>query len=329
MFAGIDLGATAKIFARAVATWNQSDCTATGTHCALMFAADPVCTGNTGVTASTGTVQHGITIDKSGASGGIQGGVISASNITTSVNGRQTWQSTAAYSNGSGCTGPLPASPNPFTAAYTRSIPSTWPIDYSKIYPACSPTATSSLFGSVTCDTNGFPSYCTLSQESTAATDTISSSAPSNAVICDAGTGTVSNPATWNGKIVQGNGASDTYIAGTVNISLPSNNDLSPAAGNALLAYAAACNNSTPAPTTCASSTTTSPAVDISFNGNGSVNGDIFAPAGTIDSHLGGNPTATTFLEGWDVVYNADGDVTGQGPLINYADQFFSDFLIQ
>ena len=333
-FAGIDLGMNPTITARAVATWNQTDCAVSGTHCAFMFAADPVCTSNTGVTGTlrngTGTIQHGVTVAKNGSSGGVNGGVISASNITTDVNGNQTWQSTAAYSNASNCSGPSPSSPSPFLAAYTRPILSSWPIDYSKIYPACNPTGTSTLFGSVSCDTNNFPNYCTPSQESTAATDTISASAPSNAIICDAGSGTHSNPATWNGTIVQSNGgATDTYIAGVVDFSLPSNTTLSPASGNDLLAYAADCNASTPAPTTCNSSSTTSPAVDITSNGNATVTGDVFAPAGVIDSHLGGNPTMTAFLEGWDVVYNVDGNVYGEGPTISSADQVFSDYLTQ
>lgn len=329
-FAGISLAAQPNIAARAVATWAQTDCSVTGARCAFMFAADPVCNSDTGVSGyvknKTSTIQHGITIGKNGTGAGItlNGAVVSASNITTSVDGNPSFNTLATYSNGTGCTGPSPSSPSPYSGAFTRAVSSQYPIDYSKIYSACG--TTSSLFGSVGC-TNGFPSYCTVT--STAATYTISSTT-TNAIYCDAGSGTTSDPSTWNGTIVQNQSGNASYIAGTVKISLPTNSTMGPAANNYLLAYAASCNASTPPPTNCnASPTTTSPAVDISSSGNATISGDVFAPAGTIDSHLAGNPNITGFLEGWDVVYNADGTATGGGPTVDSSDQFLYDMLTE
>lgn len=339
MFAGIDLGSSPNISGRAVATWAQQDCGAAGSNCAFMFAADPVCSGNTGVTGQFGngngttTFSHGISVAKTGTGNtpGIKGGVISASNITTSVNGNQNWPSVATYSKGPGCTF---SGTNPFSATYMRTVSSAFPIDYSKIFPAC--PGTSSLFGPVTCDGAGYPNYCTPSAEwlNGTTTETISSTT-SNDIYCDAGTGNKADPSTWNGTIVQNASGAATYVAGTVQFNIPTNSSVQPAnppsaPGNNLLAYAAACNASNPAPTTCNSSpTTTSPAVSFTSSGNATVTGDIFAPAGTVYSSLGGTPTFTGFLEGWDIVYNANGTTVGQGPAITPEDQFFADYLTQ
>jgi hypothetical protein len=340
-FAGLDLGSSPNISARAVATWAKQDCGVAAGDCAFMFAADPVCSGDTGVTGQFGTgnqtttFAHGISVSKSGAgnSPGIQGGVISASNITTSVNGGQSWPGAATYSSGSGCgfTGR-----DPFAATYQRVVSSAWPIDYSKIYPAC--PGTSTLFGSVSCDSSGFPSYCSQSLESYATSETISSTT-ANAIYCDSGSGSAtsalnSDPSKWTGTIVQNGSGSATYVAGTVQLNIPTNSTVQPAtpssaAGNRLLVYAAACNASTPSPPiTCNSSqTTTNPAVSFGSSGNANVIGDVFAPAGTIESSLGGTPTFTGFLEGWDVVYNANGTTIGQGPPITPGDVFIQDYL--
>jgi hypothetical protein len=327
-----------NISARAVASWLMTNCAVSGSSCAFMFAADNVCSGNTGVNSfinnQTTTIPHGVTVAQNGTSGALSGSIISASNITTSVNGGATFPTTlAAYSNGTGCTGPSPSSPSPYEAAFQRSITNSFPIDYRQIYSACG--TTSIKFGAVTCDSNGFPNYCTPSTESASSTAVTLTTATSNAIYCAAGTGTKSDPSTWNGTInvnVTTN-ASATYIAGIVNLNPPTGVSLTPASGNRLLVYGAECNNSSPLPTTCPTThtVTSAAAISLSANGNGSttISGDFFAPAGVIDSHISGNPNLTGFLEGWDVVYNANGTVTGDGPSVNSSDQFVGDYLTQ
>jgi hypothetical protein len=339
-FAGIALGSGPNISARAVATWARKDCSSAGNRCGFIFAADPVCSGDTNVQGIMGngqpsTIPHGVTIQKNGQgnAAGVSGGIISNANITTQVNAGQTFPNAqATWSNASGCSGPSPSSPSPYAAAYTAAPFVGWPLDYTQVYTSC--PGTSTTFGSVSC-TGGFPSYCTNTYSGSTAT--VELTAPvTNAVYCNAGTGTTTDPSTWNGTFkVDPPGQSTTYdatyIAGTVNFNpIPTNSTFGPAANNTLLAYAAACNNSTPAPTTCNSSPkTTAPAVDLTSTGNATISGDIFAPGGVIDSHLGGNPTITTFLEGWDVVYNADGTALGGGPSIDNVNEFLYDFLIQ
>lgn len=344
-FAGISLGSGPSISAHATASWKIQDCTSAGSDCAFAYAADNVCSGNTGVTSSAGTTQHGITISKSGTgnNGGVSitGDVVSASNITLNVNGNPQFTGSAAYSNATGC---LPSSPSslapPFANAYKEAIKTEYPIDYRTIYPAC--PGRSSLFGPVTCvqDPNNssvsFPSYCTAADDSTSSALTLSS-VNNNDVYCDAGSGTTTDPSTWNGTITvtaggQGGTLNATYLAGAVNLQIPSNTtNVGPAAGNKLLAYGAECNATTPPLSFCpaTATATTTPAISITTTGNSGISGDFFAPGGVIDAAMGGNPTLTGFLEGWDVVYNAHGTVIGEGPPVNNLVQFVGDYLIQ
>ena len=349
-FAGISLGSGPSISARAVASWVIRDCSTASQSCAFAFAADPVCSNNTAVNdvGNNGPFNHGITISKTGTGSGtaIIGDVISASSITATNNGNPTYSSTAVYpltDGTSSCVGansPTPAKTKPFTAVVNRAVSSAWPVDYTKIYTKCGVTST--VFGAVTCVTDPnnaalkFPSYCTAADDQTGTAAVTLSSVTTNNVYCDAGTGTPSDPNTWNGTFnVTAGGAGitedATYIAGTVDLNIPSNTTLAPAGnGGGALAYAAACNNSNPAPTTCKSTPATSlPAVYFTSNGNATLKGDVFAPAGVIDSQLGGTPTITGFLEGWDVVYQANGTVVGQGPQNDSTGHFIADYLVQ
>ena len=348
-FAGISLGSGPSISARAVASWAIRDCATASQNCAFAYAADNVCSANTGVNdvGNNGPFNHGITISKTGTGNGpaIIGDIISASEITATNNGNPSYTSTAVYpltESSVSCVGtnsPTPAKPKPFTSVVNRAVQSKWAIDYSAIYPAC--PGTSTLFGTVKCvsDPNksgvSFPSYCTAADDSTSSTTVTLSSVNANNIYCDAGTGTTTDPSTWNGSLnitAGGAGVTDDarYITGTVDFNVPSNTTLGPAAGNVMIAYAAACNNSTPLPTTCKSSPATSlPAVYFTSNGNATLKGDVFAPAGVIDSQLGGTPTITGFLQGWDVVYQANGTVVGQGPLNDANGNFIADYLVQ
>jgi hypothetical protein len=340
-FAGIVLGSNPNISARAVATWARNDCGAAGSHCGFIFAGDNICSGTTNVTGAVGnqnaTINHGVTIAKNGTGSGIniQGGINSNSSITTSVNGNQIFTASAVWSGVSGCSGPSPSSPSPYSSASYGTFPP-WPLNYAQIYPACV------IGGTPSCKGDGFPPYCTI--DSTSSTPVTITTPVTNAVYCDAGSGpnvNPSDPSTWNGTLnisTTSQGTYDaTYIAGTVNINIATGSTFGPAANvstvpdNNLLAYATACNASSPLPTTCTASspTTTSPAVTLNSNGNATITGDIFAPVGVIDSALGGTPSMTTFLEGWDVVYNADGTVYGGGPALDSSGQFLYDYLTQ
>lgn len=341
-FAGISLGSGPSISARATASWKIQDCTSAGSNCAFAYAADNVCSGNTGVTASIGNnktavIGHGITFDGNGASQSVIGDVVSASNLDTStINKNNTWASVGAYSSGTNCTGPTPGTPSPpFTTVDQGYVKSKFPIDYRTIYGSC--PSTSSLFNSVTCDTANYPSYCTPAYEGLASVTSISN----GSIYCNAGTGNPSDPTTWNGVTsvapVSKGTFDATFIAGQVTFSLPNGTTISPPPGDQLLAYAADCNDSTPSfPATCPASVTSgiqAPAITLATNANGSggttITGDLFAPAGLIDSNLGGTPTLTGFLEGWDIVYNVNGTVTGQGPPVNNQGYFVGDYLIQ
>jgi hypothetical protein len=323
-----------SISARAVASWQQQDCTAAGSSCAFIYAGDNICSGTTGVTDTIngGTVNHGISISKSGTgnSPGIKGDVISASDITTNTNGNPTFGA-AVFSNGTGCQSlptspppPTPTSPSPYSAMYQRAVSTQLPIDYRLIYSACGTVSTK--FGNVKC-INGYPSYCTLADEGISSITTLDS----NAVYCNAGTSTTpGDPSTWNGTTSYSGSGNATFIAGEVDLTI-GNSSLAPAANNQLLAYAAECNASSPTPSTCSSAgtATTKPAVTLTYGGNGTVSGDIFAPAGVIDTGGAGTPTVTGFLEGWDVVYNAKGTAVGQGPAVTSTATFIGDTLIQ
>jgi hypothetical protein len=335
VFAGIALGSGPSISARAVASWRLQDCSVAGSNCAFIYAGDNVCSGNTGVTDTLngGTINHGITIAKSGTgnSQAITGDVISASSITTDVNGNPHF-GVAVYSDATGCgsystrgNAPTPNSPNPYSNMYPRAVTSLFPIDYRLIYAACG--ATSTKFGVVQCDPNThYPTYCTQVGVSTVSVVT------TNAIYCNAGSsGTPGDPSTWNGTINVSSGGNATFIAGTVDISI-GNSTLGPAAGNQLLAYGAECNASTTPPATCpttGATTTTSPAIALTYGGNGTVTGDLFAPAGVIDTGGAGTPSITGFLEGWDIVYNARGTATGEGPPVTNDANFTGDYLIQ
>jgi hypothetical protein len=349
LFAGIALTSPPAISARAVAAWFGAECTSGGSGCAFAYAADNVCGSTTGVSGLGGTqstpnsptpIDNGVTINKSGVGSGVAvtGDVISASNITTYTNGNQgNWPSVARYPgivNGTstGCTGPAPTNPSPYSSAVNnQSVASSYPVDYRNIYSACGNTSTKFLPSPVTCS-GGFPEYCSV--DITGTTPYTVGTYVANAIYCDAGSSSnTGDPSTWNGTINVAPQGNATYIAGTVNISFASNSNVGPASGTYgtnLLAYGADCNASRP--TTCPigqTTTTTSPAVNLTGSGTGSITGDFFAPAGVIDDSLSGNAPLTGFLEGWDAVYNANGTVTGQGPPVSSTATFLPDWLAQ
>jgi Flp pilus assembly protein TadG len=295
-FFGKLLGVTsADVSATSVAaeTAGESTCTTPGNGCYAIFAMDTSCTGNP-VNFGGGTT--------------INGGV--NSNGSLNVNGGGSHFGDVTYGNGSGCT-MRPSTWNiqgsTFASGPTAEAPiTTWPVNYAVDFPSCT--------GAACTGPSGTPSFCTKS--TTAASETLQTYTPatmsSGNIYCDVGSGTASNPTTWNGSItIEGGPVEDSFVAGTLTIE---GGTTLTACGYSASGYAVSgCSSSVPAPSTTnyplfyAVGTGTS--INDSAGGN-SFTGDSFAPNGTID--LGGG-TWTTFAEGFDVTAPGGG-FTGDGP---------------
>jgi Flp pilus assembly protein TadG len=257
----------------AQATAASTTCSTAGNGCYAISAMDSNCSNN-GVSFSGGGYN-------------IQGGVHSNGSINTGGGGSAYGPTT--YGNGSGCT-KTTGGGDTFTAGPTQQAPiTTWPINYATSYPKCTTTCTGP---------NGTPSYCTLA---TASNYTFSYSAPPLAgnIYCAYGTGTPSDPSTYNGTITFGGGGypnapiAASYIAGTVSagnggIDLQAYNWPT----NQLLFYAA------------------TGSVTVGGGGN-NWDGDFFVPKGSITVAAGSQTTG--FLEAQDVAFTSGG-ITGDGP---------------
>ena len=177
---------------------------------------------------------------------------------------------------------------------------SSWPLDFSKTFPACTTNCTGP---------SGTPAYCT--QAATTSAGFTFTSYPvtfSSNVYCSVGTGTASNPATWNGPITFTNGASAgssgspmavTLIGGYVNAT-SSTLYLTPDVGGCLV-YAL--------DTDAASG---SDAIQFA-NGTYNLGGTMFAPNGTIN--LSSTSATAAFLEAQNVD-TVNLSFQGNGPLV-------------
>jgi Flp pilus assembly protein TadG len=272
-----------------------SGCTTAGANCYAIFAMDQSCTGNP-VTLGGGTTVTGAIWSNGSLNIGTGGSTLGAT----------------SYGDGSGCTvrpTGWATQSNHVASGPTASAPVTsWPINFALDFPACS--------GSACTGPGGTPSFCT--QETTATSLQLVSYYPytlvSGNIWCGVGTGTPSNPATWNAQIqVEGGPATDTFVAGSVE--LGGGTSLT-ACGYTSSGYSSStCSGSVPAPVTgnypLAYAVGTGTSIDDGGGGSG-FHGDLFAPNGTIN--VGGGGT-TTFAEGFDVIASAGGTVlTGDGP---------------
>lgn len=271
----------ANISATAVAgeTTTSAACSSPGTGCYAIFAMNTSC--------STDDVTF------QGGGYNIQGGVHSNGSITLGGGGSKFGPTT--YGNGSGCNTGSGGGGNTFTSGPTAEAPiTTWPLDYSKQYPACS--------GSSCTGPNGTPSYCNFAS-ATGWNFGANGVIPQNAIYCAYGTGNPADPATYTGTIAFVNGGQGsssnpikgTYLAGKITSSsggwyLQAYNYPT----NKLIGYAAA-----------------SAAVNLGGGGN-SFNGDFFAPNGSITIAAGSQTTG--FLEGQTVALTAGGLFYGDGP---------------
>jgi Putative Flp pilus-assembly TadE/G-like len=276
-----------------------SSCSSPGGTCYAIFAMDQSCTGNPVLLAGGGTT--------------INGAIWSNGSINVGGGG-STFGGAVTYGNGSGCTvspstyqqnsnsfnGGLPAQQTPQTS---------WPLDYSLDFPACSA-------GSCT-GPGGTPSWCT--QADTTATSSspwyLHTYTPSNVsdgnIYCAVGPGgTASDPTTWNGGIqVAGGPITGTFVAKYITVG---GGSTITACGYATAGFTSStCSAAAPVTTNYPLfyAVGTGTAIDTTSGGN-NFTGDQFAPNGTIS--VGGG-TSTMFLEGYDI-YGAGGGWTGDGP---------------
>jgi Flp pilus assembly protein TadG len=267
--------------------------------CYAIYAAGSTCGSSNGVVVSGSNMTMNGGVHSQGSFN------ISGSNVT--FNGPVTYSSGDCSPNESGSN---------ISGSYTPTAggnePSTyWPINYATVFPACSTTAGTCTTSAAANGVSGSPTYCTQATTSASGfTFTTVGNTPqtptSGNVYCAIGTGTVSDPSTWNGPIIfsginvgsSGSPVAITMIGGYVSIS-GSNVYLEPDANASnCQVYAAGANSS---------------GYGLYVSGsNLGFSGSIFAPAGTIDTG-GSNITTTGLLEGQSV--DASGlNITGDGP---------------
>ncbi len=173
-----------------------------------------------------------------------------------------------------------------------------WPDDYATLFTPCTSGACTGP--------NGTPSWC----NSAAANYSFSSGAsPAGAIECAYGTGTPSTPSTWNGGFTFDNGADFgtssnpaalTMIGGYIDLAGGEVYIKAAAGADGCLAYAEE-----------AIGSYSDPSVYV-LNGDYGLDGDIFAPNGTIQ--ITSSASTGSFLEALNVELN-DVSFTGNGPI--------------
>jgi hypothetical protein len=282
-----------------------------------MFANDSNCTNTT----------NGINI-QDGGNATVQGAIQSNANLSGSTNGviNLGYGSYGPNTNGTCSNSMTYSGHNPWSSPPTQATTdASWPIDYSKDFPACVAGGT----GAKACDSNGYPAYCTHISANLTFTSAANGGLPvSGNVYCAVGSGTgvvKSDPSTWNGTITitdNGNGThywDDTFVGGSITYS-PNGKDVMDSCGYTVGGYSAStCTYETVAPSTTNYpifyATGTGTAVNISTSGSDGLDGDVFAPNGTLSLTLSGTKTLVTFFEGNDITANINGTMKGDGPL--------------
>ncbi len=280
-----------NVSATAVASWTagSSGCTSaeqSAGQCYAIYAANQTCGTSNGFVTNS-------------ASETLIGGIHSQGSLNI-TNGTYDFEDPITYSTGN-CTytpaGNATEQGNSPTAGGNQAA-GYWPQDYASSFPACPATG-------VTCTgTGGTPSYCTAA----AASYSFNWASSPTGIYCAYGTGSPSNPATWNGAITFSNGASIgssssyqalTLIAGSV--SMTSSNVYIKAATGASNCVIYALDTDAAAGGT---------AVSIA-NGNYGWSGDIFAPKGSVN--VNSSSSNGSFIEAQNVnITNLS--FTGDGP---------------
>ena len=296
-------------------TTTNSSCASAGSNCMAIFAAQTGCS-NTGVTLGGGTT--------------VAGGVWSNSSLNIGGGG----SSFQALTYGTGCTVTPAAGIDPGqnyqSNTFHNGLPQAqtpltdFPINYLADFPTCSGTGctgvcatnnNTSAAGTVSsCATSlKTPSFCTqASTKSSWSVDTYT--APytliTGQVYCAVGSGTPSNPTTWNGSLTVAGGSSSmrsSFVAGSITVS----GGTTLAACGYNLPYFSSSTCSAPAPSTPDYPLfATSGTINASQGGNG-LTGDWYAPEGAIS--VGGGTSFVGFLEA-QTVNLSSGGITGDGP---------------
>ncbi len=263
----------------------------------------------------------------------IYGGIQTNGNLNASATGNAGGiYGTGLYGPGGGSTtnggnkDPWKTSPPTAEPAYI-----TWPIDYSTDFPACGGS------GETLCQSGGttadYPSYCTNGAANITFTGANGDTPIPGNIYCAIGTGTASDPTTWNGTITinsSGNNTwDDTFVAGSINYSGAGGDTISPCGyaatgfsstlctapapptGNYPLFYVVGADQATP----CVPATAGSCALNVQSIGNLTLNGDMFVPNGTAALTFQGNQSAgDTFIEANFINATMAGNFSGDGP---------------
>jgi hypothetical protein len=317
LFAAIFGIGSSKESAAAQAGWTAGSsytCTGSAAQCSAVYAGNTACPSNNSPNSSQspqpgfqdGSTSGGATPTVNGVVHS-EGGFI-VENSGPSFNGTPpATVSGSCYSSGN----------MPDYGHATSVASQSWPVNY-----AASPYFTACTTNCIT--VNGIanvPPYCTQATNSTSGYNFTSATGGlpiSGNVYCSIGSGTASNPATWNGPITiqtndpaSANGSCSgtfpqvTFIGGNVNFINLSNGGgttvcLSPDLDNCLMYSTGNVNI---------------------YNGVFSWTGNIFAPAGTVQlgtQSAGGDSdnSSSGMLEAWNVyLINVTLNLTGDGPI--------------
>jgi len=302
--------------AGAAASWTSTSSVCNnpgGGNCDFMFADDSNCSTTTNgidVTASGNTTVYGNIQSNSNLDVIASGNISLGSGGSYGPNSTYTCQSSNTFSGH-----------NPWGSPPTQSSSvAPWPIDYSKDFPACGGSGTA-------CQSNGYPSYCTNSGANITLTgSTNGDTTITNNVYCASGTGTKSNPSTWNGSItidLSGkNVLYDTFVGGSISFT-GSGNDTLNACGYTTSGYSSTnCTSGVPSPVTTnypifyavGTDCGNSYPLNVTVSGGQTFNGDMFVPNGTAALTMSGNKTLTTFIEALDIKMTMSGTLQGDGP---------------
>ena len=298
--------------AAAQAKWTSGSnaCTAAAQaahECYAIYAANQTCGSSDGWVTSSASLTVNGAIHSQGS--------LNISNGTFTLNGSVTYSSGnctyTAQQNGTENGTNTPTAGGNQASSY-------WPLDYSTIFPACSSGGTYQCTGP-----NGTPSYCTGAAASYAWNYNQNSSPPTG-IYCAYGTGTPSNPSTWNGAFsfnsaTWGSSSSPVsltmiggYVTGT-----SSTVYLQPASNaDNCLVYALDADSADGG------------AAYTWGNGNSHDTGAIFAPNGSIN--LNSTYTTSGFLEAQNInTSNLTYTFTGTGPVAGAGGGAGSDILTQ
>jgi len=277
-----------KVSATSVASWTvgSTGCTTaeqSAGQCYAIYAANATCGTSNGFTTTE-------------ASETITGGVHSQGSLNI-TDGDYSFQDPITYSSGNCSYTKAGNATEPLSTptAGGNQVAGYWPQNYASFFTACTSTCTGP---------SGTPSYCT----DAAASYSFNYSSSPTGIYCAYGTGTKSEPSTWNGTFTFGNGAdigsSSSYKALTL-----IGGSISASSSEVYIKAATGADNCVMymLDTDAAAGGT---AVSIA-NGNYGWSGDIFAPNGTIS--VNSSSSTGTFLEALNVnITNLS--FTGDGP---------------